>query len=261
MENEEIALLIRAGRTDLYLELWTRVKGFVRARAYFRLKGTRGFDNGRACGGVEIDDLMQAGFIAMTEAVKTFSPEKNNFITWLSFYLQTAFREAQGLRTSARDPLDRCISLDRPIMEDSDETIGDAVRAPDLRESIDDSIYNGQLHDALERALNEIPERQALVIRRSFLQGKTLQEIGAEIGVTGSRVGFLRREGLRSLENNPGLRQFIDDRLDYYHGVGSQQFAHTGQSSTEALAFRRMNLEEKYLDLMRMIENEKVCFT
>ncbi len=251
--NEEIVALIQAGRSDLFLELWQRVKRYVRKRALFRLN-YRGFDGCPGCGGVELDDLMQAGFIAMTGAVKTFSPGESSFISWLTYYLKIAFNEGQGISTSKRDPLDMCISLDRPESDESDDTIIESIPGAEVWEDTDRKIYLDELHAALEKALSEIPEKQAEILRRIVYQNQTLREAGEAIGVTTSRAGVIKKDGIRSLKNNRGLRQFLREELNYYYHVGPKTFNSTHTSSTEYLALWRMVLERRYARMVSRLE-------
>lgn len=247
--NEQIVELIRQGRTDLYLELWNRLRRFIGKMAYKRIVSSRGF-NGNPCGGVEIEDLIQAGYLAMTEAVKTYDPAEGMFNTWLGFYLRKAFNEAQGIRHGEGRAIDKAVSLDKPIYEDSDETLLDMVASTlsdgrDDYEAADDKIYNDELRAALERALDEIPEGQAKILRRTELDNKTYREAGEEIGVSKERVRQLRRDGINSLRQNRGLRLFLQDQINYYLHVSKETFNSTHQSSTELLALRRIELEQK----------------
>ena len=249
MTNERIVELIRQGRDDLYVTLWEQVKNFIAAQAYKRIRRSQGFDKGGTVGSVDAEDLVQSGYIALTRAVETYTPGKASFISWLDLNLKTAFSEAQGLRTSKRDPLDECISLDRPRAEEGEETIGDRIKADDCFRSTIEEIYNDELRAALDKALSEIPARQAEVLRKTDYEGKTLKKCGAEIGVSCQRVRCIRRDALASMRANNGLRAFLDDEIDYYLHVGEKRFNTTHQSSTELLAFRRMDLEEKYKEL------------
>ena len=99
ISNEEIVALIQQGREDLYLTLWEQTKGFVVKLAYNRLlTDKRGFDGRYRPGGAEAEDLVQAGFIALTEAAKTYRPDRAGFLTWFKYYILSAFDEAQGKR-------------------------------------------------------------------------------------------------------------------------------------------------------------------
>lgn len=65
----------------MYLKLWSRVKRFVGKLAYSRMAVTLAYRNTRGC---EVDDLIQSGYIALVEAVKTYRPGAAGFLTWYS---------------------------------------------------------------------------------------------------------------------------------------------------------------------------------
>ena len=243
MELNEIVKLIQEGHTELYAELWERVRRFVKMKAHDHLRESFGFDGCRGHGGVELDDLIQAGFIAVTNAAKAHDPEKGSFLTWLSFHLQTAFNEAMGLRKRTQDPIDYCCSVDR------EGWILNAIPGSNDIAEVEERIYNDQLKKALEKALNEIPEREAEILRKTYFEDKTLKRSGEEIGVSCERARMIRSAGLDSMRKNKGLKQFLQDEMDYYHRVGIRAFNSTRTSSTEMLALRRIDLEKKYMSL------------
>ena len=92
-------------------------------------------------------------------------------------------------------------SLDRPVGEDDGASLGDLVAAPadDPLAELDVSLRN----DALERALAELPERDAQVLRLRFGLGdgepRTLTDIAKTLGVSRERVRQIEAEALRRL--------------------------------------------------------------
>lgn len=236
--------MIQQGRTDLTLVLWERVKKRVREIAFHRLIVSRGFDGRR--GYTDLDDLMQTAFIAMVEAAKTYKPGGALFTTWLDFYLKNEFRTALGIRTSKRDCFDKCVSLDRPRAEDSDETIGDTIAGADCFVDVEEKIYREELRAALEKALDEIPKRQADVLRKTHFDGQTLKDVGEDMEISIERARQLRKEGLAYMRRNRGLKHFLDDSVNYYSRVGLKAFDITQERNTERLALKRMELERKY---------------
>ena len=245
MELNELVKLIQDGHTELYLVLWYRVRGFVKTKAYSRLSRHHGFDDGGTVGGVDLDDLMQSGFLALLEAVKTYDENQGSFIGWLALYLRKSFREAMGIRTTRRDPIDSAFSLDRENYDGS--TIGDNIESSvRFEETVEDRVYREQFRAAVEKALTEIPEREAAVFRQVFLEDKTLKESGAAIGVSPERARILRNDALRDIKRAKALRTFLSDSMNYYLRIGPSSFNRTHSSATEQLAFRRMDLEEKF---------------
>ena len=112
MTNEKLVMLIQDGHTEAVFPLWQQVEQFVRKSANRWSYAWRGR-------GISSDDLYQSGFIAMMEAVETFNQDKAKFLTWLGYYLKTAFSDALGIRTKRDnlDPINYAASLDAPLVE------------------------------------------------------------------------------------------------------------------------------------------------
>ena len=126
MSNEELAARIQAGEQELLPQLWAQVRRFVCKMAHRRYFATNGL------GGVELDDLIQSGFLAVVQAVEYFKPDgEYKFLTYLDVCLKNAFASAGGYRANKRDPLLDCISLDTPLGNDSDsDTLLDLQEDP-----------------------------------------------------------------------------------------------------------------------------------
>jgi RNA polymerase primary sigma factor len=98
--------------------------------------------------------------------------------------------------------LDRSMtSLDRPVGDDRDTTLGDLLPERDVEEpwqSLDVSLRN----EALGRALADLPERDRRVLEMRFGLGtdsRTLEDIGRELGVSRERVRQIERQALQRL--------------------------------------------------------------
>ena len=240
MEISECISLIQQGQNEYMIVLWGMVKGLI-ARWALRYCAGR-----RVPGGVELDDLMQCGFLAMVEAVQGYDPEKGGFNTYLHYHVKKQFRDAIG-RTDRqlRDPLNHCISLDIPVDEDDPDgkTFLDVV--PDPRDSfagVEKSIFREQLHKALETALDSIPAREAQALRAEYWRGLNQTETAAEMGVTDERVRQLRNGGLRHIRNSSArvmLEKFIDYQTPFYKKVSVVSFNRTRTSAVEAVMLFR----------------------
>jgi len=74
----------------------------------------------------------------------------------------------------------------------------------------DEELVDRELHAYLRDAVDLLPERHRIVIRGYFFEGRTSEELAAEIGVTISRISQLRteafgmiREGLAAQYRDP----------------------------------------------------------
>lgn len=235
MTNEELAVLIQSGEQDRLPELWSRVEKLVARKAKHWMVLYGGF------GGVTFDDLYNSGYLAMVAAVDNFDPATGyKFTTYLSLPLKTAFAVAGGYRTKRQslDPFRTATSLDTPLGDDEDgATLGDLQEDPAAAqafEDVEEAVFHQQLHDALEKALNSLPEEQADTLRAHYYQGKTYREIGPQ-------ARDLEYHALRKLRHpkiSRELRQYLEDRTPYYSGVGLGAFQRGG-SQPERLTILR----------------------
>lgn len=249
--NEELAAAIRAGQKELLPQLWNQVERFV-ARQAFRMMALSD-----GVGGVEFDDLYQSGYPALVAAVETYDPARGRtFVSWLSVTLKTAFAEAGGYRTArqANDPLRRAASLDAPIGDESDAdaleaVIADGAAAEAFTEA-EERVYRRQLHDALEKAMNDLTPRQRDILRRRYYGGQSQPDIAAALGCTGAGVSQQERAALKRLydaRNVNGLSEFLETHTNYYQSVGAQTFQRTGTSAVEKIVLKREQLAQKWL--------------
>ena len=130
MSNEELALAIQRGEQGKMVELWEQISGLVKWKALQIMTALKG--RGNPCG-VELEDLIQSGYLALAKAVETYDPNTGAFSTWLMYHLKTTFAEATGYRTKSgqNEPLNNSFSLDKTVDDESDGTpFGDFVPDP-----------------------------------------------------------------------------------------------------------------------------------
>lgn len=149
--------------------LWLACRQYVmrQARRWYRaFEGRRG---------VALEDLEQAGFLALAKAVETWKPESSAFSTWLTFHLKSAFAEAYRVRTNheLKDPLNDAASLDvPPAGTDEDCILRDII--PDVAAALAfEAVEQQELCEAVQNALAKLPEEQQTAIYGEFWQSKT----------------------------------------------------------------------------------------
>ena len=173
MSNEELAVLIQGGEQDKLVELWQQVRRMVLKEAH---RWTAYRSNG-----VELEDLEQAGFIALMRAVDSFDPTAGaRFSAWYYPIVKDEFRWTAGRRTEKqrRDPLQSAASLDVPMGEGEDSaTLGELVPDPGAEAAMLDVDRREdlcRLHAALEAAIVTLPPELQAAIRGRYYRGEVV---------------------------------------------------------------------------------------
>ena len=243
MSNEELVAAIQSGEDERMGELWGQVKKFIAWKAH------RIMNRLDVCPAIEVQDLIQTGYFALVDAVKSYKAGSVPFVKWLEYYLKNSFATAAGYMTckSKDDPINFALSMECPIGED-DAVLADIIpdnSAADMLEKIDDSIWLEQLHKALESALNAIPPQYSEVVRMRFYEGKTLGDIAKKKSLSKERIRQLEELGLQHLrktEHACNIYPFYD--FNFYCGTGLQTFRNRG-----------ISVQEQYLIIMERKRN------
>ncbi len=164
VSNEELVALIQAGDRDRIVELWHQVQRMVYAQAT-RWAGL---------GGTTIEDLTQAGFIAVLRAVDTYDPTKAKFSTYLFQRLRAELSAATGWssKTARLDPLQNAVSLDAPLTDEEDATLADFI--PDPAAAAE--MGNAEVRIGVAAILAELPEDQQRAVRGKYWHDLTVDK-------------------------------------------------------------------------------------
>ena len=193
MTNEELARQIQQGERGLILSLWEQVRRFApqQARRWAYL--------GR--GGVTMEDLEQAAFLALLDAPEGWKSAEGQFLTWYGLRLKSAFTAATGQRTKRdqMDPLQSRISLDAPLTdrEGNPFTLEDTIPDPQAEAAME----RIGVWDALYTAVEGLPAPQREELRRRYWLGQSTAEISAATGSTEQEVRKLEAAALRTLRH------------------------------------------------------------
>jgi RNA polymerase primary sigma factor len=92
-------------------------------------------------------------------------------------------------------------SLDKPLGEENDTSIGDLV--PTEQQPVEEEVQVSLTEATLHKALGKLPEREAAILRHRYgLNGddpKSLEEIGRLLGLTRERVRQIEAQALQRL--------------------------------------------------------------
>ena len=107
----------------------------------------------------------------------------------------------------ARSAIPRTSSLDKPIGEDGESTIGDLLPDPQSDEVVDQAV-TGAIRDQIRRSLENLTERERGVLMLRFglgeenKQPQTLAEIAEYYGISRERVRQIEKEALAKLRKS-----------------------------------------------------------
>ena len=195
---------------------------------------------------IDLDDLLQSGYMGLVEAMHAWDPERGKWVTIAALHIKSAMRKTLGISSARIRAEHGAWSLDEPLGEDGDATFIDTLKdidAPDidaqiLREEIGRNVR------AAVRDLKDEPVRQ--IVQLCDLDGQTLHRAGELLGLTVSRTVQLRNKGRAALHRDARIRALgkaydLDDHTRFYAHKGVTAFHRDMTSTTEAVALWRID--------------------
>lgn len=190
---------------------------------------------------IDIDDLMQTGFIGLMQAASTYDDTRGSFANWAAFYIRQEIRLMLSLHR--KQPRVRMLelSLDAPLSEGEEPTLGDTV-ASDM--DIEADVQQQEVVQAVRVAVDRLPEGQRMLVCLCDLQGRSLRDVARVCGLPLNMAKNTRKKGQNTLFFDKNLRALTtEDKLDkttnWHQHVGIANYRSTWVSSTEALVFQR----------------------
>jgi RNA polymerase sigma factor FliA len=154
-------------------------------------------------------DVYGFGVIGLMDAVDRFRPDVGaRFETYASLRIRGAMvdglRSLQWLPRGARRRqsrvIDKVVPIDfqtacTPVGKLLTDTLADPLEAPPLAD-----LELEADHEEVNEAVGTLPERERRIVTEYYFERRALAEIGADMGITSSRVCQLHRRALRMLE-------------------------------------------------------------
>lgn len=210
MTNEQMSKAIQNGDKTLIPELWKATKHLCYSIAgrYFR-KCQAHFT---ACG-ITIEDYRQESYFAFLQAVRAYKPDKDTlFTSYLTYPIINAGQRLMCLR-GADDAINHAESLDKEFSDDGApltllETVEDETALQAIETTLK-AIEDDDTRAALTAAIKRLDNKAEIIITEFYFSGKSLKQIGADIGLTGARVGQIRNKALKQMRTDPELVLFV----------------------------------------------------
>jgi hypothetical protein len=249
MTNEELAIAVRDGQTELMPELWGKVRRFIRRQAVRRL----------LCEPLHLrdleEDLTNSGYFALSDAVRGFRDDaETSFLHYLNFHLKKAFNAALGARSEKgkREPLHRAMSLNAPIGGETDDlTLSDMLIDPLAEEelkAVDEEDYRRGVNAFLREAITRTCAGAEQELLLSMLEHNVGIATAAQIiGIEPKKAYDVKDRATRKVRmymRGAGKRACDDLDIGNCKGVGVASWRNRMFTSvTEAEAVRRADTE------------------
>lgn len=196
MTADQIAGAIIAGERDRLPELWEQVQRYAWKQA------------GRwaGLGGMEKEDFIQEGFLAMVDALDTWRPEAGPFFTAYVFRVKAAFTRAAGLRTQRdkQDPLQGYVSFSTPLSDDEGEPFYLENVIPDpaaekVLEDVEAVGYIQQRRESVASALQSLNDTERAVVILRHCYGMTGKEAAKRLNLPLNQARATEAKAMRKL--------------------------------------------------------------
>ena len=245
MTNEQLVARIQAGENtaENMLQLWQQTKAFVAKLA----KKYKGY--------AEFDDLMQEGYLGLSEAVNHYDVSQHiPFINYAAYWIKQRMQRFTERASTVRLPSDmyQSVMKYRRIVGEYTKMYNRDPSDYELRGLLD--VSREELtriqenakrrcdHELMSKALwdsvKNLPEKQALVIIGRYQDKRTHESLGHEMGCSFQYSRYLEQKALRTLRRPHISRKFQTYHEQYLtpypiHHIGIESFQRTGFSEVE----------------------------
>jgi RNA polymerase sigma factor (sigma-70 family) len=228
----ELIEAIKGGDADRLGELYSLNRGLL-----YKLSARYvGIDNA-----VTRDDLMQAGFLGLCEAVRAWEPERGAWSTVAFNYARKAMRDAVGLRGTRRRAHLGAVSLDEPLPGGED---GDTARIDMLADEnaceAGEGVIRDEMQEVVRDAVARLSPERGEVVRFHDLEGLTYKQAGERMGISAEYAHNIRGYALRDLRRDKQLTKALDDETRFHAHKGVTAFLNDWTSVTEGAALWRI---------------------
>ena len=166
----------------------------------------------------------------------------------LRYYLGISQKELETTRKA--EQVKKVTSLSLPVGDDDNSTLMDMLVSDgeSIEADIGRRVDREQMEKTVWEMVDNLPSNLPMVIHQRFVAGKTLKEIGEDIGVSLDGVRQIESKALRELrrpKNSWRVKPYFGEYLAdcCYRHVGVSAFQRTSMSSTEYAAFRALEAE------------------
>ncbi len=166
--------------------------------------------------GIEFDDLVSEGCMAMAQAAQKFDIERGTpFVSYAAPFIRKAMEQAIRQNSDAysvpkdshnkiKKEISRPLSVDAPLSANNKYTLLDILVNKDVLQA-DDNAYLRMIAKHLRSAIEQLNEREQMVVSKFFGIGCphiTMAEIAEDMGLKRERVRQIRNKAVRKMSRS-----------------------------------------------------------
>ena len=170
--------------------------------------------------GLDFDDLVSEGYMAMIQAANKFDAEYGSpFVSYAAPFIRKAMEKAieqqaglyrvpKDVRKKAPRSATHAVSIDAPLSVGNQYTLLDILANKDALMA-DDHVGFKQMFQDLMDALETLDDREKEVVSKFYGIGKphvTMAEIAEDMGLKRERVRQIREKALRKVAKNANTK-------------------------------------------------------
>lgn len=209
MTNEELAIQIQLGHTELYGELWAKCRKLLIVLLRQRVNGLR------LPNYITPDDLEQEMYFALCRAVQAYDDTKPfSFTSYLNYSVMNELRDFLPTNHLTEYSYNQSIPNDDGESELIDFIADES--APQEYERIELT----DLQRITRQAVAGLPRRESEAVQLFYFYGMTHKQIAERKGVTVEQIQSRKRKGIEILRRNRALLALHDEFKRHYSGKG-----------------------------------------
>ncbi len=166
--------------------------------------------------GVDFEDLVSEGYMAMVNAAQKYDATKGaKFVAYAGPFIRKAMEQAieqqaalyripKGERKFMPRSAEKAVSIDAPLSMNNQYTLLDILTNKDIEMADDNAMFKQMLTD-LDKCVSVLDDREQEVIRKFYGIGiahVTLAEIAEDMNLKRERVRQIRDKALRKMSKN-----------------------------------------------------------
>ena len=144
-----------------------------------------------------------------------------------------------------------CISIHSAAPGTEDAALEDILAdETDIAADVEDQVFKEEVKEIVDDAVDQLQPNQSYVIRERYLENATLCQVATEMSISIERVRQIERKALQRLKGMHQLQELHDEIYGYdshyAYGMSVKCAVDNHTSSTERLALKRLEYEERY---------------